>query len=177
VLCVAGPLPEAHQDGEIPMPFYVETEHYVISPYFDHLSYFFDARWRRPGADILSLMIKLADTEQGAVSASRVRKGLTDTDRSRLREAVDVCREVLAHSGVDAREVFLGTANAGHPGGTLPLTAETARTLHDARLPRNVYVADASLLPRSLGKPPSYTIMALALRVARAAVADAASTP
>ncbi len=177
VLCVAGPLPGAQQDGEIPMPFYVEREHYVISPYFDHLSYFFDARWRRPGAEILSLMIKLADTEQGSVSASRVRKGLTDIDRSRLREAVDVCREVLAHSGVDPREVFLGTLNAGHPGGTLPLTTETARTLHDPRLPRNVYVADASLLPRSLGKPPSYTIMALALRVARTAAADAGPTP
>jgi choline dehydrogenase-like flavoprotein len=29
-----------------------------------------------------------------------------------------------------------------------------------------VYVADASLLPRSLGKPPSLTIMALARKVA-----------
>jgi choline dehydrogenase-like flavoprotein len=37
---------------------------------------------------------------------------------------------------------------------------------HADRLPANLYVADASLLPRSLGKPPILTIMALAQRVA-----------
>jgi len=35
-------------------------------------------------------------------------------------------------------------------------------------LPANVYVADASLLPHSLGKPPMLTIIALARRVAAA---------
>ena len=34
--------------------------------------------------------------------------------------------------------------------------------------PGNLYVADASLLPRSLGNPPILTIMALATRVAKA---------
>jgi choline dehydrogenase-like flavoprotein len=62
---------------------------------------------------------------------------------------------------------YLGTINAGHPGGTLPLTAREAGTLHDSRLPANVYVADASLLPRSLGNPPILTIVALAKRIAR----------
>jgi choline dehydrogenase-like flavoprotein len=41
-----------------------------------------------------------------------------------------------------------------------------ASTFHDDRLPDNVYVADASLLPRSLGGPPILTIIALAKRVA-----------
>jgi choline dehydrogenase-like flavoprotein len=169
VLCVGGPLPGAHQDAEIPMPFFVEGEHYVISPYFDYLSFFFDARWRRPSADILPLMIKLADTEQGWVSSRGVRKGLSASDKTRLQEAVAVCREILVRTGIAERDIFLGTVNAGHPGGTLALTTETAHTLHDPRLPRNVYVADASLLPKSLGKPPSLAIMALALRVARTA--------
>ena len=173
VLCVAGPLPGAHQDAEIPMPFFVEREDYVISPYFDYLSFFFDAGWRRPGADILPLMIKLADTEQGWVSSREVRKGLSAVDTRRLQEAVALCREILVRTGIAERDIFLGRVNAGHPGGTLPLTSETAHTLHDRRLPQNVYVADASLLPRALGKPPSFAIMALALRVARAARAAA----
>ena len=71
--------------------------------------------------------------------------------------------------GVDPAEIFLGTLNAGHPGGMLPLTAEDAASLHPARLPDNLYVADATLLPHSLGNPPILTIMALARRVARAA--------
>jgi choline dehydrogenase-like flavoprotein len=73
--------------------------------------------------------------------------------------------------------VFLGTLNAGHPGGMLPFTAAEAASLHPARLPTNLYVADASLLPRSLGNPPILTLLALAKKVARAALAAAAERP
>jgi choline dehydrogenase-like flavoprotein len=75
------------------------------------------------------------------------------------------------HALVDGREHPLGQINAGHPGGTLPLTESSAETLHDARLPRNVYVADDSPFTHALGKPPSLTIMVLALRASRAAAA------
>ena len=66
--------------------------------------------------------------------------------------------------------MFLGTLNAGHPGGMLPLTSADAETLHPGRLPANMYVADATLFPRSLGNPPILTILALATRVARVAM-------
>jgi choline dehydrogenase-like flavoprotein len=49
----------------------------------------------------------------------------------------------------------------------LPLTEASAPVVHDDRLPENVFVADASLFPRSLGNPPILTIIALAKRVAR----------
>lgn len=64
-------------------------------------------------------------------------------------------------------ELFLGTINARHPGGMLPLTEKETATFHDARLPANLYVADASLFPRSLGNPPILTIAAMAKRVSR----------
>ena len=166
VLCVAAPWPEARLNKDIPMPFVVDRRGYIISPYFDYLSYFFNRSWLRPGRDIVSLMVKFADSEAGAVEARRVRKGLTEKDRRRLREAIEVCVEILARLGVRRETVFLGTLNAGHPGGALPLTCDDAEDLHAARLPENLYVADASLLPRSLGKPPSLTIMALARRIA-----------
>jgi choline dehydrogenase-like flavoprotein len=174
VLCVAGHRPGAAQHAEMPMPFFVERDHYVVSPYFDYLSFFFDRRWRGPAGDILPLMIKLADTSQGKVDGSGTRKALSAADRRRLREAVELCRSILVETGIDARDIFLGTINAGHPGGTLPLTETSAETLHDPRLPRNVYVADASLFTHALGKPPSLTIMALALRVARTSAAHVA---
>ena len=153
------------------MPFVVQRPGYIISPYFDYLSFLFDRRWRRPADGVLALMIKLADSENGRVPArgARLDKRLTAEDRTRLAEAEALCRELLVRLGVDPADIFLGTLNAGHPGGMLPLTAEDAATLHPARLPANLYVADATLLPRSLGNPPILTILALARRVARAA--------
>ena len=63
--------------------------------------------------------------------------------------------------------MIVGTLNAGHPGGMLPLTAAEAATLHSPELPDNLYVADATILPRALGLPPMLTIMALAKRIAK----------
>ncbi|HEY5529238.1 MAG TPA: GMC family oxidoreductase N-terminal domain-containing protein, partial [Thermoleophilia bacterium] len=166
VLCIAAPSPESHQDREIPMPFVVSRDEYIISPYFDYLSFFFNRAWLRPRQNIAALMIKLADTESGTVDARSVRKGLTAKDNRVLTEAVELCTEILEKVGMRRQQMFRGTLNAGHPGGTLPLTGEERELLHADRLPENLYVADASLLPRSLGRPPMLTIMALAWRVA-----------
>jgi choline dehydrogenase-like flavoprotein len=167
VLCVAANVADSRQDREIPMPFVSQREGFILSPYFDYLSYFFNRAWRGPGTDILAVMIKLADSNQGSVSAREVKKGLTSQDRARLHEGIEVCTEILTRFGARREEVFLGTINAGHPGGTLPLTAAERETLHAGRLPPNVYVADATLIPKSLGNPPILTIIALAKRVGK----------
>jgi choline dehydrogenase-like flavoprotein len=166
VLCVAARLPGCRQCYEVEMPFLVQRPGFIVSPYFDLLSFLFDRDWRYPAEDIVGLMIKVADAEAGAVEQGAIRKSLSTRDRQRLEEGVSLCMDILGHVGVPPEEAFLGTVNSGHPGGTLPLTVREAETLHDDRLPPNVYVADASLLPRSLGNPPSLTIMALAKRVA-----------
>jgi ferredoxin len=167
VLCVAAPSEAGFADAEVPMPFYVEGDGYIISPYFDYLSYFFNPAWRAPRHNIAALMIKLADSESGTVGAHRVAKTLTATDKRRLAGATGRCIEILAAAGLDRSRTFLGTLNAGHPGGILPLTGVERLPLHADHLPENLYVADASLLPRSFGKPPILTIMALAERVAK----------
>jgi choline dehydrogenase-like flavoprotein len=59
----------------------------------------------------------------------------------------------------------------------LPLTEASAPVVHDDRLPENVFVADATLLPRSLGNPPILTIIALAKRVARICADQAYGRP
>jgi len=167
VLCVAAKRPGALQNTELPMPFAVQRNGFILSPYFDFLSYYFNRQWRPAAHDIASLMIKLADTSGGSVRRNRVEKPLTEQDRQRLREAVDLCLEILRRLGIGREDVFFGTMNAGHPGGMLPLTGRESVSLHPERLPGNLYVADASLLPRSIGNPPILTIMALARRVAR----------
>jgi choline dehydrogenase-like flavoprotein len=167
VLCVAANVPGIRLDREIPMPFVSQREGFILSPYFDYLSYFFNRAWRKPAGDIAAIMIKLADSNRGSISARGLDKRLTGEDKARLQEAVKLCTEILVRFGAGAERVFLGTLNAGHPGGMLPLTAAERETLHPSRLPANLYVADATLIPKSLGNPPILTIIALAKRVSK----------
>lgn len=167
VLCLAARRAGAGQDRELAMPFYVQGDGYMISPYFDHLSFFFNRRWKAPAGDIVSLMIKLADEGRGAVSGRRLDKGLSTADRAAIGRARALCLELLGRIGISRERVFEGTLNAGHPGGMYPLSAADAAGLHPAGLPGNVYIADSSLFPASLGRPPILTIMALALAVGR----------
>jgi choline dehydrogenase-like flavoprotein len=80
---------------------------------------------------------------------------------------VALATEILGRFGAEPEDVVLGAVNAGHPGGTLPLTRDSAASFHDRRLPDNLYVADASLFPESLGNPPILTIVAMAKRIGR----------
>lgn len=149
------------------MPFVIQQDHFIISPYFDYLSFFFNRDWKYSPADTLSLMIKLADCNTGSVSSNRIEKKLTQIDRERLQKGVDICTEIFRRMGVVKDKLFLGTLNAGHPGGTMPLTTNEAVTFHNDRLPPNLYVADGSLFPESLGNPPIFTIMVMAERIGK----------
>jgi len=167
VLCVAAEWRGANQDQELSMPFVVEKDGYILAPYFDYLSFFFNNDWRLPANDILSIMIKLADSCSGTITKGKIIKTLTDQDQERLKTAVVVCQEIFGRLGIAADQTFLGTINAGHPGGMMPLTEQEAETFHHRQLPENLYLADSSLFPSSLGKPPILTIMAMAKRVAK----------
>jgi hypothetical protein len=112
-------------------------------------------------------MIKLADTNCGDVSRRGIRKALLESDKNRLKEGIAYCREILRKLGSKDTDIFLGTLNAGHPGGTLPLTENESRTLHHQYLPANLYVSDATLFPQSLGNPLILTIAALSKRISK----------
>ena len=167
VLCVAAVRPDFDQKHQLLMPFYSTRDGYMLSPYMDYLSFFFNKDWRYPMKDLISVMIKMADDSHGYMDDGRIRKPLTADDQSRLKDGTETCIEILARMGIRREDTFLGTLNAGHPGGTLPLTKKSAESMHDQRLPENLYVADASILPRSAGMPPILTIMAMSLRVAK----------
>ena len=167
VLCVATEWQDALQNKEVAMPFVVQQDFFMVSPYFDYLSFFFNKGWRKPARNILSLMIKLSDTNQGGISGKKVAKILTDLDKKHLQQAVDLCGEIFLKLGITKQHLFLGTLNAGHPGGMFPLTEKEAQTFHHAALPENLYLADATLIPKSLGNPPILTIIAIAKRVSK----------
>ncbi|MCD7840472.1 MAG: FAD-dependent oxidoreductase [Erysipelotrichaceae bacterium] len=170
VLCVAAHYPGIAANHQIPMPFLMQREGYMLSPYMDYLSYFFNKSWRLPSKDILSMMIKLSDSSFGGSHNNGIEKELTSEDQKKLKSAVSDCKKIFSKMGIKQEDIFLGTLNAGHPGGMLPLTSEESESFHNQRLPKNLYVADATILPHSMGNPPIWTIMALSKRIAKVCI-------
>ncbi len=166
VLCVAGPAPGIGQDRQLLMPFISQQDGYILSPYMDYLSFFFNKSWRLPMKDMASIMIKLSDEEKGYTDGRKIDKVMSPADHKKMAEAVSLSRDILERIGVPRDKQFLGTLNAGHPGGMLPLTAAEKETLHNPALPDNLYIADATILPKSMGNPPMLTIMALSKKIA-----------
>ena len=117
-------------------------------------------------------MIKLADTEQGAVAADgTVTKSLTKADYESLDKAKIEAKQIMEASGVTGPFVD-GMIHGGHLGGTVPLTKDDVETMHPSWLPQDLWVADLSLMPRSQGLPTMLTASALSLRVARKIVQE-----
>ncbi len=56
------------------MPFVVERDRYIVSPYMDWLSFFFDRRWRMDAGGMIPLMVKLADDDVGRVRGAASRR-------------------------------------------------------------------------------------------------------
>ncbi len=150
-----------------------KKENYILSPYFDLLSYWFHKPWKDvPAENRVGMMIKLADSEQGSVAADgTVTKSLTEVDKERLDEAKMKAKEIMEASGVTGPFVD-GMIHGGHLGGTVPLTKTDVETMHPAGLPKNLWVADLSLMPRSQGLPTMLTAAALALKVTKKIVEE-----
>jgi choline dehydrogenase-like flavoprotein len=168
VLTVGGVSKNAKMLSEPPMAWFIKQENYILSPYFDILSYWFHKPWKDVALENrVGMMIKLADTEQGTVAADgTVTKTLTDIDRKTLEEAKVKAKAIMEASGVEGPFVE-GKIHGGHLGGTVPLTKEDVSSMHPLWLPDDLWVADLSLLPRSQGLPTMLTAAALALRVAK----------
>jgi choline dehydrogenase-like flavoprotein len=168
VLTVGGIAKNAHMLNEPPMVWFIKQDNYILSPYFDLLSYWFHKPWKDVSAENrVGMMIKLADTELGSVAADgSVTKSLTEVDLQRLDEAKVKAKEILEASGVSGPFVD-GRVHGGHLGGTVPLTKDDVDTMHPSNLPKNLWVADLSLTPRSQGLPTMLTAAALALKVTK----------
>jgi choline dehydrogenase-like flavoprotein len=166
VLTVGGVCKDARMLNEPPMVWFVKEEDYILSPYFDLLSYWFHKPWKDVSeADRVGMMIKLADVEQGTVAADgTITKTLTSTDYETLEKAKVEAKQIMEASGVTGPFVD-GMVHGGHLGGTVPLTKDTIESMHPNGLPQDLWVADLSLMPRSQGLPTMLTSMALALRV------------
>ena len=112
------------------------------------------------------VLVRGNDENKGSTDGRHIDKTMSVNDHRNMGKAVSLCMDIVEQLGVPKEEQFLRTLNAGHPGGMLPLDEHSAKTLHDSSLPANLYVADATILPKAMGNPPILTFMALAKKIA-----------
>lgn len=173
VLTLGGVLKDANMFDEPAMSWYAKRPDYILSPYPDILSHLFYKPWREVSdSNRVGVMVKLADTENGIVEADgTVKKELTNHDRSRLDEGMQLAEEIMMSAGISGPFVP-GLLNGGHHGGTVPLTSGDVEAMRPGGLPDRLWVADLSLLPKSQGLPTIMTTMALALKVSRKIISN-----
>ena len=158
---------------DLPMAAVYEhpDDSFIIAPYLDaDLWYAFNEKnissWLN-GKYFNGLMVKIADQDTGQVSHDTiVKKKLETKDQDRLRKGIDLSKKILVNAGADKDSIVTTNVYGAHPGGTAAIGTVTDTNLK-VNQTQNLYVADASILPESLGKPPILTIMALAKRLGK----------
>jgi choline dehydrogenase-like flavoprotein len=178
VLTLGGRREDARQIREQPMAWYLPRDRYMLSPYMDLLSHFFHKLWRPiPLDDRVGLMMKFADTPGGKVLPDgTVIKNVLEEDRELMDEGMDEAKSIMESAGVEGPFVE-GMLNAGHLGGTVPLSSGDVEDMRPSHLPEGLWVSDLSLVPTSQGFPTMLTTAAISLRVSRTIVGERGISP
>ena len=116
-----------------------------------------------PSNKLMGIMTKTADDPAGRVYPDgSVSKPVTQRDWSRLNEGASISKEILIKAGADKKSIVVSKPQGAHPGGTAAIGKIVNSNLETEI--KNLFVCDASVLPRSPGKPPILTLVALAKR-------------
>lgn len=114
---------------------------------------------------LIGMMAKIRDERTGEVhNDGTISKRLTPHDKSKLKEAYHLHKEILIGAGADPDSIFAGLYEAGHPCCTAAI-GEVVNTNQETEI-SNLFVSDASAFPTPLGMPPILTIVALSKRLA-----------
>lgn len=113
---------------------------------------------------VVAIMAKIRDDMDGNVDISeKITKPLTSDDRYKLTKGKAISREILTNMG--ARDIWYNMDSAAHPGGTCRIGAIVDSNLQTQF--KNLYVADASVIPEPFGLPPVLSIISLARRLSK----------
>lgn len=151
---------------------YMKSKGFIMSPFIDVplvLRWVMSKRKQLKGfkyKDLLGIMIKTQDESVGKVTAAeRFEKSPTKTDLKRLDEGAKMAADILQEAGVKKEDIIFTKPRAAHPGGSAAIGEVVNMNLETDI--KNLYVCDASVLPKSPGEPPIVTIIALAKRLVK----------
>ena len=119
-----------------------------------------------PGKRTIGLMNKTADDAVGQVYPDgSISKPVTVNDRARLNEGAEIARSILIKAGASEKSIVVTKPQGAHPGGTAAIGKLVNQDLQTEV--NNLFVCDASVLPKAPGLPPILTIVALAKRLSK----------
>jgi len=114
----------------------------------------------------LGIMIKIRDDSIGSVSRNgHIKKTMTHSDLIKLNKGMPLAIDILAKAGVDHRHIKVKGPGGAHPGGTAAIGEVVDQNLETGI--KNLFIADASVLPEAPGLPPMLTILALSKRLGK----------
>ena len=120
-------------------------------------------RWNR----MIGMFTKIADSAEGRVEADgRMKKPFNQEDMRKAAEATQLARDIMIKAGVKPETILVAENLGGHPGGTAAVGRVVDKDLAVKGV-ANLYVCDASVFPRSPGRPPTLMILALARKFGR----------
>jgi choline dehydrogenase-like flavoprotein len=115
----------------------------------------------------MGMFTKIADSHGGRIHADgSIEKPYTREDMDRFDKSTEACRKIMIRAGAVPESIKVDTNIGGHPGGTAAIGRVVGRDLQTYAA-KNLYVCDASVFPRSPGRPPTLTIIAMAKYLAR----------
>jgi choline dehydrogenase-like flavoprotein len=110
----------------------------------------------------LTLMVKIRDEIGGSIGPRWVNKSLQASDKSRFQHGAKLARAILSEAG--ARQIFQSWHFAAHPGGSVRIGEGVDHHLQSQT--KNLFVCDASVIPKAWGLPPTLTLLCLGKRLA-----------
>jgi len=128
------------------------------------------AGFSMPTKRLVGIMTKIADDATGRIYPDgSVSKKPSIADQEKLSEGTQIAKEILIKAGAEPKTIRYSIPQGAHPGGTAAMGRIVNNHLETEI--KNLYVCDASVLPKSPGLPPILTIIALGKRLSKELIA------
>lgn len=162
---VGGVLKDINYNNEVTMNALIVGGNFVLAPHYSILlnENIDDESIKK--TDILSIMVKIPDDNNGKIVDGKIIKENTIKDVRFIAEGAATAGAILVEAGVDPTTIVSTRLRGAHPGGTAAIGDIVDTNLETEY--KGLFVSDASVIPEAPGAPPIVAILALAKRLSK----------